>query len=87
MGLGQRRGCRVELFQFAKEPGQFGQAGEQRIVGIGESPGDLRGKLDEAAAVRGDMVAGNEFVLFVLAQGCGFDLVHLVTQKVEFAFQ
>ena len=87
VALSQRGGGWVELFQFPKEPGQFRKARQQSVIGIGQSAGDLGGKLHKTAAVGDDVVPGNERSFLVLAQGGGFDLARLVTQQIQLAFE
>ena len=85
--LGHRRGTRIDLFEFAQEPGRFGQPAQDRGFAFAEFLGDAGGQFDQPAAVGGARVAGLEFVLLVGAQGGVLDLFGLMAQEGEFAFE
>ncbi len=87
LGLGERRGGGVEFFEVAEVALDFGEAGEEGILGLGEALEDGGGEVDEAAAVRGDGIPGEGGFFFAGLEGGGLDLGDLVAEEIEFALE
>ena len=85
--FGEARRGRIDALQLAHQPADFAEPREQRVVGLAEPPEDLRGKLQQPAAVRRHAVAREQLVLLVGAELRGLDLVRLMAEQIDLALQ